>query len=47
MYEPRLTQALQPTTALSVLGELTPGGALMQGHSQQQIHRKWETQTNI
>ena len=33
-------QVLSNNVAVAVLGELSPGGALMQGFSQQQLHRK-------
>ncbi|KAK7480439.1 hypothetical protein BaRGS_00028358 [Batillaria attramentaria] len=38
MWAPNSSQALSSHQALSVLGELSPGGALMQGTTQQQLH---------
>lgn len=38
-WDPDLTHVLVGTTAVSVLGELSPGGILMQGTSQQQLNQ--------
>ena len=35
-------QVLPTQSAVSVLWELSPGGALMQAHTQQQLHRKYK-----
>lgn len=37
-WNPELGSVLQSTTALGVLGELSPGGSLMYGTSHQQLH---------
>ena len=36
-------QVLPSASAMNVLGELSPGGALMQGHTQQQLHREFHS----
>lgn len=38
MWDPKPSQVMNRQQALSVLGELSPGGALMQGTTQQQLH---------
>ncbi|XP_046581673.1 general transcription factor IIH subunit 1-like [Haliotis rubra] len=38
-WNPQLTQVLQGGQAMSILSELSPGGALMKGTSQQQLHQ--------
>lgn len=39
MWSPRLTQVLPASSAVSILGELSPGGALMPGTSQHKLHQ--------
>ncbi len=38
-------QVLHNNIAVSVLGELSPGGTLMQGYTQQQLHREYHQLT--